>query len=55
MKKTGDEDRAANASSDDPYSGEGGVPLGTPQEMVTPYDAKAFASFRFGVHPKRVK
>jgi hypothetical protein len=37
------------ATGEDPYAGNGGSPMSTPQELLKPYDAKSFAAFRVGV------
>lgn len=49
LRKAGDEARreiAAQAKDGDPYSGNGGMHMGAPKELVRAYDPTAFAGFR---------
>ncbi len=54
VKKRAEEMRLANAGAvpGDPYSGTGGVLMGTPSAMLVTYDPRTFARFREGATTK---
>ena len=51
-KTRAENERTANASADDPYSGSGGAIMGTPAAMLDCLRFKNFASFRVGTTTK---
>lgn len=47
-QKAVEEDKQEGATADDPYAGSGGALLGTPAEMLRPYDPDQFKQFQVG-------